>query len=69
MISVAEEFEKIGEIGLTLLLRVSQQGGGLYLYLAKDLVKVHGIQGGDRIEVKLGKIHRAKQKARGETDE
>lgn len=59
--NTTERYEKIGDIGLTLLLNVSARGGGLYLYLPKDLVEVQGILAGDRIEVKLGKIHRHKK--------
>jgi len=63
-----EEFKEIGTIGLTQLLRVSVQGAGLYLYLPKDIVDVYGIWAGDRIEVKLGTIHRQKKLAKKEKE-
>jgi len=54
------EFEKIGEIKETHSLRVSQQGGGLYLYLPKGLTEVHGIRAGDRIKATLRDLFRPK---------
>jgi len=45
--------KKIGKIGVSLPLRVSRSGGGLYLYIPKGICDVHGIEGGDQIEVKL----------------
>jgi len=65
LIRMPEEFEEIGEISLLTLLRVSAQGAGLYLYIPKDLVDVYGIMAGDRIEAKLGKIHRSTKLVRG----
>jgi len=52
------KMEQIGTIGLELLLRVSQQGGGLYLYLPKTVTVTHGLRGGDLVQVKLGKVLR-----------
>jgi len=63
-----ERFEEIGNVGESRTLRVSASGRGLYLYLPKELVEMHGILAGDRIEVKLGKIHRPKRTVRGEQE-
>jgi len=60
-IRMPEEFEEIRNIGLTTLLRVSVQGDGLYLYIPKNIIEVYGIMAGDRIEVKLGTVHREKK--------
>jgi len=48
------EYIKMGKVGVTLLMRVSRQGGGLYLYIPKDFAEVHLIEGGDQIQVQLG---------------
>jgi len=53
-------FEKIGEIKETHSLRVSQKGGGLYLYLPKGLAEVHGVWAGDRIKATLRDLYRPK---------
>lgn len=50
--------EKIGKIDETRTLRCAQRGGGLYLFLPKDLVQIYDLMGGDRIQVKLGEIYR-----------
>jgi len=55
---MSETPEQIGTIGLELLLRVSQQGGGLYLYLPKTVTVTHGLRGGDLVQAKLGKVLR-----------
>jgi len=55
---MSETPEQIGAIGLELLLRVSQQGGGLYLYLPKTVAATHGLRGGDLVQAKLGKVLR-----------
>jgi len=34
-------------------MRVSAHGGGLYLYIPKDVSDVHGIMAGDKLEVQL----------------
>jgi len=59
--SMRPTFEKIGEIKETHSLRVSQKGGGLYLYLPKGLCEVHGIWAGDRIKATLRDLFRPKQ--------
>jgi len=59
-----EEFVEVGKVNLETLMRVSAQGDGLYLYIPKQIVDVKGIQAGDRIEVKLGIIHRLKKLVR-----
>jgi len=58
--SMRPTFEKIGEIKETHSLRVSQKGGGLYLYLPKGLTEVHGIWAGDRIKATLRDLFRPK---------
>jgi len=62
---MSEETEEIGKIGLTLLMRVSRQGGGLYLYLPKDVARTFGLRGGDLVEAELGKIRREKRRQGG----
>jgi len=52
------EYRVVGKIGLRTLLRVASRGGGLYLYITKDLVDVYGLMGGDQVEVTLGEIRR-----------
>jgi len=60
--------EEIGKIGETRTLRCAQRGGGLYLYLPRDLVEIYDLMGGDRIEVKLGRIYRPIEKNREEEE-
>jgi len=48
-------YEESGKLGITLLMRVSRHGGGLYLYIPRDIADVHGIEGEDKIEVELKK--------------
>jgi len=36
-------------------MRVSRHGGGLYLYVPKDVAEVHRIEGEDMVEVELKK--------------
>lgn len=49
------------KIGITTLARVSMRGGALYLYLPRDLVEAYGLMAGDKVEVKLEKLHRPKE--------
>ena len=65
--NVNKEFTEIGSVGLTTLLNVSARGTGLYLFIPKKIVEVYGIMNGDRIEVKLGKMHREKRFVKGES--
>ena len=44
---------KLGRIDVRILARVSAHGGGLYLYLPKDIAGAYGIVAGDRVEVQL----------------
>ena len=53
--SKRDKWEKLGD---TVVLRCSQRGGGLYLYLSKGLTEFHEIQAGDRLRVKLLEISR-----------
>jgi len=55
-----EIIEKIGEINETRSLRVSQQGGGLYLHLPRGLIDVYGIRPGDWIKARLTDLFRPK---------
>ena len=47
------ELEKKGKIGITVLMRVARRGAGLYLYIPKDLYAVYGLEGGQKLEVRL----------------
>ena len=55
-----ERFVEIGKIGMSLLMRVSRRGKGLYLYIPKDVAGVYGIAAGHKVEVKLVKHYRPK---------
>lgn len=60
MVSIVEEFEKIGEIKETHTLKVSARGDGLCLYLPKSLCEVHGIIAGHRLKVHIRDHYRLK---------
>lgn len=47
------EMEKIQNLKIQPVLRVSKHGTGLYLYLPKHVNEMFGIMAGDRIEVHL----------------
>jgi len=51
-------WKKVGNIGETRNLRVAARGGTLYLYLPRDLVALNEIVAGDRVEARLGDVHR-----------
>lgn len=56
--NMTTNLEKIKELRLRPILRVSQRGKGLYLYLPKTVVEVSEIRPGDRIEVDLRAVYR-----------
>jgi len=55
---MTSEMPKIGDLKLKPVLRVSQRGKGLYMYLPDDLVKLGDIRPGDRIECELLRHYR-----------
>jgi len=60
------DVEKIGKVDVTVVLRVSGAGGGLYLYLPKDLARTFGILAGDRLKVHIQNHYRPKTEERSE---
>jgi len=56
------EAKKIGQEDL---LRVSQHGDGLYLFLPRDLTDVYDISSGDRLKVRLITRFRLKEEEEG----
>jgi len=59
-LTLKEEYQEIGKLGVTLLMRVSARGAGLYLFIPRDIRDVYGIMAGDQIEAKLDKHYRPK---------
>jgi hypothetical protein len=49
---------KSQKIQLETLLRTSQHGDGMYLFIPKDVVDVYGLLPGDRVKVKLVESYR-----------
>jgi hypothetical protein len=50
---VTKKWKEHGEINETRTLAVSGSGGGLYLYLPKDLCALYNVNGGDKIKATL----------------
>ena len=48
-----KEFEKVKSLKITVLMRVSAHGNGLYLYLPKDIVEAYGIIAGNKLGVQI----------------
>lgn len=51
-----DKWEKLGD---SVILRVSRRGGGLYLFLEKDLVEYHRFKPGDKVKVRLQEVLRS----------
>jgi len=46
-------FELAEKLGVTVLTHVSAHGGGLYLYIPRDLVEAYKIHAGNKIEAQF----------------
>jgi len=56
------------KLGVTVVMRVSQHGDGLYLYIPRDITDVYGIIAGDKLEVQLQKLFKPETEIKeGET--
>jgi len=49
-------YELAEKLGVTVLTHVSAHGGGLYLYIPRDLVAAYKISAGDKIEAQLQRL-------------
>jgi len=49
-------FEFAEKLGVTVLTHVSVHGGGLYLYIPRDLVEAYKIVAGDKVEVQFQRL-------------
>jgi len=58
--NLTSNLDKIKDLKLKPVLRVSQRGAALYLYIPKDIVEVCGVRAGDKIEVELRTLYRPK---------
>jgi len=53
---VTKIYELAEKLGVTVLTHVSAHGGGLYLYIPRDLVEAYKIVAGDKIEAQLQRL-------------
>lgn len=63
---MSKKWKKPREIKELLSLNVAAMGGGLYLYLPKDLCRQYNIEAGDRVKVQLRQLFKRDWKAEGE---